>query len=243
MHNYLLTNRDNLRTEGYCVFERDCEEISLVVTDSEEKACKAFQENKPLIILEHNLSMDEFFPPAQCYIQNLDICEDEIFLEQMCQRKLSLPWKIAEDEEIFLREMSLQDLSRIPEGIRPSEGEAKSYIETMYNIWGFGIWLIIRKSDGEILGKAGLGTREASGSSREEYLYDLGYEILPEYRCMGYGKRAAGLVIEYAKQELLINRLALYVAKDNEASIRLARSLGFEVIEKDNNEIKMIINI
>lgn len=230
VHNYLL---DNLSPwENF--------EYELVVTDSTDKAHEAVKEGKALIILDSPALQGEAFPRAQCFIQDLCSCEDQDFLEKMCQRKHSLPWKIAEDEEIYLRELSLQDLSLVPEKLRPSMEKAESYINTMYYIWGFGIWLIVRKSDGAVIGRAGLGTREDEG---EDLCYDLGYEILEPYRRKGYGRRAAGLVIEYAKKELFLERLALYVSEENIASINLARSLGFSLVDEMEKELYFTLDL
>lgn len=159
-----------------------------------------------------------------------DDCIDSSLLNNLAHRRLNLPITIAETGRLIIRELSLDDLPHIPECIRPEQERAESYIECMYKLWGFGIWLIILKDTGEIIGKAGLGTRNDCP------FYDLGYEIVLQHRNKGYAKEASLAIIEYAKKMLGIDRLSLVCSKENAASLSLAASLGFKFADRGNDE-------
>ena len=55
---------------------------------------------------------------------------------------------------------------------------------------------------------------------------DLGYSILPQFCGQGYAFEAASAVLNYARGELGLTRIAALIAPANAASIGLAEKLG-----------------
>ena len=51
--------------------------------------------------------------------------------------------------------------------------------------------------------------------------------ILPEYQRQGLGKRALGLLVEYASQVLHLHQIYAYVQNVNQPALRLFQSSGF----------------
>ena len=153
-----------------------------------------------------------------------------------------LPLEILETERLRVREMSLEDIERLyeiyadpsiteyMEGLYPDKKDelefSKSYIENMYGFYGYGLWMVIEKSSGRIIGRAGLSNREVDG---EVYL-ELGYVIAKECQGRGYATEACGAILEYAKNELGATQVIALMKPENEASIRTAKRLGFREV-------------
>lgn len=95
---------------------------------------------------------------------------------------------------MILREMTVQDVDRIyrlyedprvteyMEALFSDPEEEKAYTQSYYRnvycFYGFGIWLLERKTDGELLGRAGLEVNENG-----EFV--LGYMLAAKYQHQG----------------------------------------------------------
>jgi len=99
-----------------------------------------------------------------------------------------------------------------------TEGSIKSYRDH-----GFGFWKVELKSTGEAMASAGLAKRD--------YLddVDIGFAFLPEFTGQGYAYEAAEAIVLYAKEKLGLTRLVAFNTKDNTASTRLLKKLGFQL--------------
>lgn len=157
-------------------------------------------------------------------------------------RFYGLPLDILETKRLKVREMTLDDIDRLyeiyadpsiteyMEGLYPDRQEelefSKSYIENMYGFYGYGLWMVIEKSNGRIIGRAGLSNREVDG---EVYL-ELGYVIAKENQRQGYATEVSQAILEYAKDELGATQVIALMKPENEASVRTARKLGFREV-------------
>ena len=104
---------------------------------------------------------------------------DFFFLERIYQRKHGIPWTVIETDRCFLREMTMEDLDELyrlyedPEITRYMEGlyedrkkeeeYTRAYINNMYRFYGYGMWLVIQKETGKIIGRAGLNNIDIHG--------------------------------------------------------------------------------
>lgn len=109
-------------------------------------------------------------------------------------------------------------------GVR-SEEDALNYLQKgpldSYTRHGFGLWLVERREDHACLGMCGLIKR------KELEHVDLGYAFLPLYWGQGYAFEATSAVMDYARQNLKLQRLVAIVAPGNQSSIHLLHKLGF----------------
>jgi len=90
--------------------------------------------------------------------------------------------------------------------------------------------MIVRKTDGELIGNCGLYKRENLKHP------DIGFAMLPEFYKMGYGYEAAMGVLKYAKENLNIDTLLAITDKENRSSIGLLNKIGLnqkDVIKLD----------
>jgi RimJ/RimL family protein N-acetyltransferase len=128
-------------------------------------------------------------------------------------------------------------------GVRTLE-DARQYIHdgpgAMYRRYGFGLWLVKRKSDGEPIGLCGLLQRDTLDD------VDLGLALLPEFWRQGFAAEAAKATIEYARRQLGLGRLAAIMSLDNTASRGLVEKLGFGFervmrLTPDDDELNLFI--
>lgn len=164
---------------------------------------------------------------------------DFYFLERIYQRFHHLPWMILETERCYLREITLEDIDRLyelyepmeitkyMEGLHENKEDEKVYTEAymnyMYRFYGYGLWVVVEKSSGEIIGRAGLEHRE----TEDEWWLEMGYMIGLAYQKQGYATEVCLEILQYAEEALEFEEISCMIHRDNAASIRLAEKLGF----------------
>lgn len=170
-------------------------------------------------------------------VSELAMVEDDYF-NLIYMRAHNIPLLIARTERTLIREMTVDDLPAMYE-LYSDEAVAKwveplyeygkeleftkAYIENVYSFYGYGLWLVFDRRTGELIGRAGISTREIDGEKRCE----LGYIIRGDRQRQGMGFEVCTAVIEYAADCLMIDELWLCIEKDNIASARLGKKLGF----------------
>lgn len=105
-----------------------------------------------------------------------------------------------------------------------SKEEAKDYVIQLISHWeqyDFGVWLLVNRNTGELLGHCGLRKIDETGEIEIMYLLD------PEYWGNGYASEAAKASIQYAKEMMNVKRIIARVKVANENSKKLLRNLGF----------------
>ena len=127
--------------------------------------------------------------------QQDDICDAEYlatpdaicpeYLERIVRRHIGLPWIITETDRFIIREFTVEDIAGMPEEpdvwFTQEEREddqvfydaekLKAYIKNQYRFYEYGIWALVRKTDGRIIGKAGLSNakeRDFAGANEAE---------------------------------------------------------------------------
>jgi RimJ/RimL family protein N-acetyltransferase len=93
---------------------------------------------------------------------------------------------------------------------------------------GYGLFSVILKSNGELVGDCGLEHMEVDGSPEVE----IGYDFRSTYWGQGLATEAAAAVRNYAFQELGLGRVISLIRPDNPASMRVAEKIGM-VKEKE----------
>lgn len=152
------------------------------------------------------------------------------YLERVRRRYNHIPWDIGETDRCLIRELSLSDLPALyelyakpgmtdyVEPLFDYETELeyqKAYIENMYGFYEYGMWLVFSKETGKLIGRAGLEHDE------------LGYMIAPELQNLGYATEVCRFIIDYARENTDFEELYCRIDERNEASVRLAKKLGF----------------
>lgn len=159
---------------------------------------------------------------------------------------------ILETDRLIIAEFTIKDAPFIyellndPDWIRfigdrniKNQEDAKNYLRNKlipsYKNWGFGFYKVSLK-DGTAIGIAGLVDREDLDG------IDIGYAFLPTGRGKGYAFEATKAILEYAQNELKIDKIIAIVNKDNKKSQNLLQKLGmkfekFVVLPNETEEI------
>lgn len=187
---------------------------------------------------------------------------DSIYLERVVRRNLKMPWIIGETKRLLIREFCLEDrkdIIREPEDREDdrafyTEDRLAAYIRNQYTFYQYGIWALVDKKQGLLVGMAGLSDKTEhewtrnSGQNRdsegncesgqdykiEDARLEIGYHIFKPYRRNGYAKEACREILNYA--DTWIGRdIWAEIEPENQASISLIKSLGFELVNRKCN--------
>ncbi len=88
--------------------------------------------------------------------------------------------------------------------------------------YGYGLFSIILKADGHLIGDCGLEHMEVAGTPEVE----LGYDLNSEYWNQGFATEAAAAVRDFAFEQLALARLVSLIRPTNVASRRVAEKIG-----------------
>ena len=172
---------------------------------------------------------------------------DDAYLTRVHHRFYGIPMEILETKRLRVRELALSDLpdlfalyDGVTEYIEPLfsyEEELtyqKNYIQYIYGFYGYGMWLAFDKETGELIGRAGVESKE----EWPEDTVEMGYVIGRNHQRMGYATELCEAILQYAFENLEKTRVICRVHPENIASVRLMERLGFTKIDigRENDE-------
>jgi RimJ/RimL family protein N-acetyltransferase len=94
-----------------------------------------------------------------------------------------------------------------------------------YQTYGHGLWGMVLKATGELVGDCGLVVQDVDG----EQLLEVGYHVKPSHQRRGLATEAARVCADHAFQSVGVGRLIALVRVDNEPSAGVARKVGMTV--------------
>ena len=213
---------------------------SVVLSDETEALLKAKADGKASVGFWHRDGGGQQDLSAAFYlVEDLEDVDQE-FLERVVRRHLGLPWKITETRRLVIREFTEADADQVPKEAEDGMADAvfhtrerlRDYIRCQYGFYEWGIWALVDKKTGRLVGKAGLTPTE--NEHFDGISMELGYHIFTPYRGNGLAVEACRGIISYRK-EALDEPVFLYAKIDasNEASIHVIQKLGFALIEPE----------
>jgi RimJ/RimL family protein N-acetyltransferase len=142
------------------------------------------------------------------------------------------------DDVVQLRPWSFDDVPALTEiwqdgelqrrfAVAPPVTDASTtgYVKGVTGAWRDGVQLSLAiEVDGAVVGGCDL-------DELDQATPQLGYWLAAGARGSGYATRAAGLLVEWARDARDASRLGLEVEPDNAASIKLAERLGFSRVD------------
>lgn len=143
---------------------------------------------------------------------------------------------ILETERLILREMEQPDLVDLAEILQNprvmyayehdfTEEEVQQWLDRQrkrYQQYGFGLWAVLFKATGEMVGQAGL-TLQPYGDTQ---VLEIGYLLKERFWHHGYAREAAEACKAYAFERLGQDKVYSIIKVDNMASIKVARGIG-----------------
>lgn len=210
---------------------------TLYLTDDGKTARRLLDEGRAVLVYLHAGNRQEDF--GFCKYACEDPGElDMQYLERVYRRYRGIPWDILETERCLIRETTVEDVDdfyRIykvpsitaymePLYADPEEERAyaRDYIEQVYAFYDFGIWTVVEKDSGEVIGRAGICFREGYD------VPELGFVIAEDRQGKGLATEVCGAVLQYGFRELGFERIHAFVQPDNLASLRVCDKLGME---------------
>ncbi|MGM5468979.1 GNAT family N-acetyltransferase [Flavobacteriaceae bacterium LMO-SS05] len=107
---------------------------------------------------------------------------------------------------------------------------AKTYLKNgtlkSYADFGFGFYKLQLKEEHTSIGVCGLIKREQLDD------VDIGFALLPEYECKGYGYEASVSVLKLAKEKFNLKKILAITQPTNTSSIKLLEKLGLSYEKK-----------
>ena len=97
-----------------------------------------------------------------------------------------------------------------------------------YARYGFGLWAVILKENGEFIGDCGITMQNING--RE--LPEIGYHINKKHWRRGYASEAARICMQHAFETLHFPAIYSYMSSTNAASYGVALKNGMKFIEE-----------
>lgn len=190
----------------------------------------------PVLIYLHPGNLGEDFADARYALEDPEEVEPE-YLERVYRRCRNLPWEILTTERCWLRETIEADvdqfwqmyqtpgITRYTERLFPTleaeRGYIREYRRRIYPFYEFGVWTVLDRSSGEVVGRAGLSVREGYS------LPELGFVIGEAWQGRGLATEVCRGILEYAREMLGFAQVQVLVHEENAASLHLCRKLGF----------------
>jgi RimJ/RimL family protein N-acetyltransferase len=109
-----------------------------------------------------------------------------------------------------------------------SRPEVEQWIERnrqRYKDDGHGLWAIVVKQTGAMIGDCGLVLQEVDG----EQLPEVAYHVRRDHWCRGYATEAARACMQFAFETLKANRIISLIKPQNQPSWRVAEKNGLKV--------------
>ena len=145
---------------------------------------------------------------------------------------------IFETERLMLREMTQEDFGDLagmlqdPEVMYAyehdfSDEDVQVWLDRQrgrYEKYGFGLWALVLKETGEMIGQAGLTMQPYRGGE----VLEIGYLLKKKHWHNGYAREAAEGCKRYALETLQVNKVHSVIKADNFASQRVAESIGLK---------------
>ncbi len=212
----------------------------LYVTDHAEVAERLKREGKAVLIYLHPQNSDQDFSQFLFAVEDPENLEKE-YVERVYRRLKGLPWNILdtarccvretvpEDVDAFYRIYSNPDITKYMEGLYQDVEQEKRYVrrymETVYTFYGYGVWTVLERESGAVIGRAGFSGREGFEDP------ELGFIIGVPWQGRGYAEEVCAAILRYGWLALEFEKVQALVEPGNSASLNLCRKLGFRYVQ------------
>ena len=148
---------------------------------------------------------------------------------------------ILETERLFLRELQQSDYSALAAILQDEETmiayegafsneDVQNWLDRQrkrYQDHGYGLWAVILKETGQMIGQCGLSLQDANGKE----VLEIGYLFNRAFWHKGYAIEAAMACKKYAFTKLHANEVFSIIRDTNKASQNVALRNGMTIVE------------
>lgn len=221
---------------GETVVDAEQDEDIMYLVDQTEVYTALRKKGCYVLPLLHESNRGESFLGALYAVERLEEMNHESF--DLAYRRLAgLPWTVLDTERCVVRETTVEDvdsfyriyaepsITEYMENLFADSDEEtayiREYIEKVYAFYGYGMWTVLEKESGEVIGRAGISWREGYD------LPELGFVFGVPWQGKGYAYEVCGAILDYAREELRMEQVQALVQPENERSLGLCEKLGF----------------
>lgn len=219
----------------------DGAERVLYATDRLETARELKCRGQAVVVYLHEGNREQDFSEFPYAVEELSALDAE-YAERVYRRLKGLPWTILETDRCVIRETTVEDvdyfykiysdpeITKYMESLYPEVAQEKQYvreyIEKIYAFYEFGVWTVLEKESGEVIGRAGFSYRQGYDDP------EIGYIIGVPWQRHGYAEEVCRAILEYGWRELHFERVQALVETENGPSLILCDKLGFTAVEE-----------
>ncbi len=219
-------------------------ETALILTDRQESVDQAVSLGIACVGFE-GPEEEEARPVSVRYLSGVDMVVQGLeetgaeFYRLVWQRHHGIPWTIAQTERLVIRESVPEDFDALhgferepgaldympaPEGDPEQERQSfEAYIREVYPFYSYGLWTVILRENGRIIGRVGL----ENGTWQGKPVVAVGYLIGQAFQGKGYGLEAVKAVTAYGLEAVGAEALYAFIDERNEKSVRLIQKAGY----------------
>ena len=148
------------------------------------------------------------------------------------------PMIVTETERLILRRFTSEDaeenyriytdpdnmrfMGRPPDSVESERYNLRRHIANYYDRHDFGLWAVVLKEDGRLVGRCGLLCQQIEDSREVE----VSYLVDKHYRGRGLATEAAREVVKLGFEKYGLPRLVAVIHPENVASVRVAEKIG-----------------
>ncbi|HBS48387.1 TPA: GNAT family N-acetyltransferase [Candidatus Dependentiae bacterium] len=136
---------------------------------------------------------------------------------------------VMEDDKVLLEIFADGGMPPLPQFGPLDIDYARGFINRMiesYKNNGFGLWAVIEKSTGDLIGYCGIHKVKIEVSAKVEEKPELAYRIYKKLWGKGFATEAAKSVCDYAFNILKLSEIVSCITPDNNRSLRVAEKVG-----------------
>lgn len=179
---------------------------------------------------------NEYLPVTYCFEDFSSLTYN--YLEYIYKRCKNLPITIANTKSLLLREFKITDMPQLFALYQDKKNlqymfqqetnyvefydKYSAYIKNIYPFYDYGLWAVILKETGRVIGEFGL--QQHIVDSKDEITVE--YILHPDFQGKGFATQAIRAIFRYARDTLSFNRITAIIHPENLASIGAAKKCG-----------------
>jgi RimJ/RimL family protein N-acetyltransferase len=159
---------------------------------------------------------------------------NRLILRELTDEDFNALYAVLADSDIMMHYPYTFDEDRVRGWIRKNKER--------YKVFGFGLWAVVLKENGDMIGDCGLTMQIIHGQIKPE----IGYHIRKDCQRQGYASEAAKAVRDWAFMNTPFNIIYSYMKYTNVPSCKTAIAYGCQLVDEfqdDENEITKVYAI
>ena len=152
-----------------------------------------------------------------------------------------MPEDAADNYRIYTDPENMRFMGRQPDSVEFERYHIRRHIANYYEQHGFGLWAVVLKENGRLIGRCGLLYQPVEGAQ----VVEVSYLIDRHYWGRGLATEAARAVVRLGFERYRFPRIVAFINPENVGSVRVAEKIGMRyersVDFRDFGEVSMYV--